>query len=70
MVMERNQIANWKQNWESFALPIILMLTGVVLLVASGFGVVSLDRIQNLWPVALILIGLSELVPSGTSARS
>ena len=70
MAMERNQIANWKQNWESFALPIILMLTGVVLLVASGFGVVSLDRIQNLWPVALILIGLSELVPSGTSARS
>jgi hypothetical protein len=68
--MERNQIANWKQNWESIALPIILMLTGMVLLVGSGLGVVSLDRIQNLWPVALVLIGLSELVPSSGSARS
>lgn len=68
--MERNQIANWKQNWESIALPIILMLTGLILLVGSGLGVVSLDRIQNLWPVALILVGLSELVPSGNSARS
>lgn len=68
--MERNQITNWKQNWESIALPIILMLTGLILLVGSGLGVVSLDRIQNLWPVALILIGLSELVPSSDSARS
>lgn len=68
--MERNQLANRKHNWEGFALPIILMLTGLVLLVASGLGVVSLDRIQNLWPVALVLIGLSELVPSSDSARS
>jgi hypothetical protein len=68
--MERNQTANWKQNWESIALPIILMLTGLVLLVSSGLGVVSLDRIQNLWPEALVLVGLSELVPSGDSARS
>jgi len=68
--MERNQISNWKQDWESIALPIILMLTGLVLVAGSGLGVVSLDRIQNLWPVALILIGLTELLPSGTSARS
>lgn len=68
--MEQKQIANWKQNWESLALPIILMLTGMVLVTASGFGVVSLDRIQNLWPVALVLVGLSELVPYGSSARS
>lgn len=68
--MEQKQIANWKQNWESLALPIILMLTGLVLVTASGFGVVSLDRIQNLWPVALVLVGLSELVPYGSSARS
>jgi hypothetical protein len=68
--MERNQISNWKQDWESIALPVILMLTGLVLIGGSGLGVVSLDRIQNLWPVALILIGLTELVPSGNSARS
>jgi len=66
--MERNQVSNWKQNWEGLALPIILMLTGLVLLAGSGLGVVSLDRIQNLWPSALILIGLSELVPYGDSA--
>jgi hypothetical protein len=68
--MERNQVSNRKQEWESLALPIILMLTGLVLLGGSGLGVVSLDRIQNLWPLALILIGLSELIPSGDSARS
>lgn len=68
--MERNQIANWKQNWESIALPIILMLTGLVLLVSSGLGVVSLDSIQNLWPEALVLVGLTELIPSSGSARS
>ena len=68
--MERNRKANWKQNWESLALPIILMLTGLVLLIASGLGVVSLDRIQNLWPEALVLVGLTELIPSSGSARS
>jgi hypothetical protein len=66
--MEPNQVSNWKQDWEGLALPIILMLTGLVLLAGSGLGVVSLDRIQNLWPSALILIGLSELIPSGDSA--
>lgn len=68
--MEQKQVANWKQNWESLALPVILMLTGLVLVAASGFGVVSLDRIQNLWPVALVLVGLTELIPSNGSARS
>jgi hypothetical protein len=65
--MERNQVSDWKQDWEGLALPIILMLTGLVLLAGGGLGVVSLDRIQNLWPSALILVGLSELVPSNDS---
>ena len=34
--MERNQISNWKQDWEGVALPIILMLTGLVLLGGCG----------------------------------
>ena len=68
--MERNQVSNWKQDWEDIALPIILILTGLVLMGGSGLGVVSLDRIQNLWPIALILVGLSELVPSGNLTRS
>ncbi len=67
--MERNDASNWKRDWESITLPIILIVTGLVLVAASGFGIVSLDRIQNLWPVALILVGLSEMIPSSDSAR-
>jgi hypothetical protein len=34
------------------------------LLAGDGFGLLSLDRIQNLWPVAVILIGLADLLPA------
>lgn len=50
-------------DWENIALPIILILTGLVLLGAGLAGWLSLDRIQNLWPAAIILIGLAELFP-------
>ncbi len=50
-------------DWENIALPIILILTGLVLLGAGLAGWLSLDRIQNLWPAAIILIGLAELLP-------
>lgn len=50
-------------DWENIALPIILILTGMVLLGAGLAGWLSLDRIQNLWPAAIILIGLAELFP-------
>ena len=49
---------------ESLIVPVILLLTGLVLIGGDSAGVLSLDRIQNLWPVALILIGLSELLTS------
>lgn len=58
-----------RHDWESIALPIILMITGFVLLSGDYLGVLSLDRIQNLWPVALITIGLAELMAS-QSTRS
>ena len=67
--MQRNDGSNWKRDWESIMLPVILIVTGLVLVAASCFGIVSLDRIQNLWPVALILVGLSEMIPSSDSAR-
>jgi hypothetical protein len=50
-------------DWENIALPIILILTGLVLLGAGLAGWLSLDKIQNLWPAAIILIGLAELFP-------
>jgi hypothetical protein len=50
--------------WESLLLPIVLMITGAVLLGADSFGTISLDRVTNFWPMAVILVGLVELIPS------
>lgn len=60
--MKKREISRAPMNWESLALPIILMLTGLILVIGSVLGVLSLDRIQNLWPGAVIVIGLTELV--------
>ena len=57
------------KDWESIVLPIVLMVTGVVLLGGDYLGVLSLDRIQNLWPIALMTIGLAELVPTTNTIR-
>jgi hypothetical protein len=62
--MERKR-AIWNVDWQSVAVPAVLMLTGLLLVVANGFGLVSFDRIQNLWPVVVILVGLSELTTPG-----
>jgi len=53
-------MARTRMDWEGLALPLVLMLTGIVLLIGSWVGVFSLDRIQNLWPGAIIVIGLAE----------
>ena len=59
----------WNQGWQSLAVPAVLMLTGVLLVVANGLGLLSFDRIQNLWPAVVILVGLSELTtPGGETA--
>jgi hypothetical protein len=54
-----------KRNWESLALPFVLIITGAILMGADGFGTLSLDQIKNFWPMAIILVGLVELVQSG-----
>jgi hypothetical protein len=51
-------------SWQSLWLPIVLMITGAVLLGADSLGTISLDRVSNFWPMAIILVGLTELVPS------
>ena len=57
------QISAPKTNWQDVALPSILLLTGIILLGGDWLGVLSLDNIQNLWPVSFILVGLIELAP-------
>ena len=51
------------EDWQTLALPLVLMITGAILLAGDGFGLLSLDRIQNLWPMAVILVGLADLIP-------
>jgi hypothetical protein len=50
--------------WENLLLPLVLMMAGAVLLCADSFGTISLDRVANFWPMAVILVGLVELIPS------
>ncbi len=47
------------------------MITGLILLGGDYLGMLSLDRIQNLWPLALIAIGFLDLMPQNdrTPAR-
>ncbi|MBV9265758.1 MAG: hypothetical protein JO061_06285 [Acidobacteriaceae bacterium] len=52
-----------KLRWQDLALPLVLLLTGMVLVGGDWFGVLSLDRVQQWWPLAFILAGLVELVP-------
>ncbi|HEY3936377.1 MAG TPA: hypothetical protein VGL97_03055 [Bryobacteraceae bacterium] len=66
--MSSNELGSGRRNWEGMALPLVLMVTGLILIAGDHFGLLSLDRIQNLWPMAVILVGLAELIP-GPSSR-
>lgn len=55
---------------ESLVLPVVLLLTGLILIGGDRAGVLSLDRIQNLWPVALVLVGLSDFLMGGEDEKS
>lgn len=68
--MNRDQHSTRRINWESVVIPIVLMLTGLILVGGDYFGVLSLDRIQNLWPAAVILIGLTELTHAPDGRKS
>jgi len=59
--MERKNVMIRQNDWEGIALPIVLMITGLILLGGDYLGMLSLERIQNLWPLALIVIGFVEL---------
>lgn len=55
-------------SWQNLAIPIVLLLTGLILVCGDGMGLLSLDRIQNFWPLALIVVGIMEL-PSEKKQR-
>ena len=67
--MNSNQITSRAADWETIAVAIILIATGFVLLGGDAFGILSLDRIQNLWPVALIALGAIDLFSEGAARR-
>ncbi|MBV9158720.1 MAG: hypothetical protein JO097_20840 [Acidobacteriaceae bacterium] len=68
--MQKTQLSADHIEWQSLALPIVLIVTGFILIIGSWIGVLSLDRIQDLWPGALIVIGLTELTPwSGSQGQ-
>jgi hypothetical protein len=51
-----------KSDWQNILLPIVLLLTGLIMVGGDLLGLLSLDRIQNYWPLAVIAIGLAELI--------
>jgi len=60
---------NFRIDWKSLLLPVVLMLTGAFVLAVAAYGLISLDRLQNLWPAAIILVGLVDLFTEGSSAE-
>ncbi len=51
-------------SWQNVAIPIVFLLTGLILVGGDSLGLLSLDRIQNFWPLAIILFGVMELTPA------
>jgi hypothetical protein len=67
--MTTKELETRERDWESLLVPAVLMATGVLVLAGADFGVVSLDRIKDLWPAAIILVGLADLLPEGSRER-
>lgn len=68
--MDTKQITPRYTDWESIAVAIVLMATGLILVGGDFVGILSLDRIQNLWPAALIMIGMIDLLGQAGQPRS
>jgi len=67
--MTSNESEGCRRDWMSLLLPVVLMVTGVLVLAGADVGMVSLDRVRDLWPAALILVGLVELLSEGSSVE-
>jgi hypothetical protein len=51
-----------RSDWQGILLPVVLVITGLILVGGDLLGMLSLDRIQNYWPVAVIVAGLTDLI--------
>src|ERR1700739_4754499 len=67
--MKQERFNGSRVDWQSLAMPAVLILTGLALVMPAGLGVLSLAGIQNLWPLAALLIGLTELAGPTESGR-
>lgn len=61
--MDHNRYKTVDRDWQSLAVPVVLILTGLLLVTGEALGLLSGVRIENLWPIAVLLIGLGELQP-------
>jgi hypothetical protein len=61
--MDHTKYTNVDREWQTLAMPVVLILTGLLLITGEGLGILSIVRVENLWPLAVLLIGLSELSP-------
>ena len=60
--MDTKRITVRTTDWETLGIAIVLLATGLILVGGDLLGWLSLDRIQNLWPAALIVIGMIDLL--------
>jgi hypothetical protein len=60
--MSTTELRAKESKRQEMVLPFVLIATGLILLAGDRFGFLSLDRIQNFWPVAIILVGLAESI--------
>lgn len=67
--MDHDRYNTVDRDWQSLAVPVVLILTGLLLMAGEALGLVSSWRIENLWPIAVLLIGLGELLPGLADGR-
>ncbi len=60
--MVQTGLRRLRSDWQGILLPVVLVLTGLILVGGDLMSVLSLDRIQNYWPVAVIVAGLTDLI--------
>jgi LiaI-LiaF-like transmembrane region len=59
--MQMKQLYAPESAWEPIAIAVVLIATGTILLGGDYLGFLSLDNVRNLWPLALIAIGVMDL---------
>lgn len=66
--MIATEISSRHYDWKPLVLAIVLMLTGAILVVGDALGILSLDRVQNYWPLAVIAVGAADLICEPTQS--